>query len=560
MTSTHAPAHRTRSLSVPAMVTRIAVLGITLAVTVFIAPVLISQQSWMWLAVLLLSAVGIFVLYSTKRFVPGKYLFPGTFFLSVFLILPIVLTIGYSFTNYGDGTRGTKEQAIGSIVASSVQQSPDSPRYAMTVATSGSPTKGPFELYLVNPDDGTVYRGDAETALEQVDPGAVTVVEGRVTEVQGLTVLDAGQVNAIYNELMELAVPVDESSAVRPLGVNQAFVGTTVLQYDEATDTITDTSTGEQYTVGEVGDSQYFVDSSGERAFSQGWLQSVGLSNYERLFTNSTVAGQFFSAFVWTLVFAAGSVLLTFALGFALAVILNDQRLKGRRFYRSVLILPYAIPGFISLLVWSNFYNRDFGLLNEMLGLNLDWFRDPSLALISPLVGCNFYDRDVGLVNGMLGLNLDWFGDPRLAKVAELLTNLWMGLPYIFIVSTGALQAIPDDLMEAARMDGSSRFQSTSKILLPLLLVAVAPLLVSSFAFNFNNFNAIELLTEGGPFPDGSGRGATDILISMVYRIAFGGSGADFGFASAVSVCLFVLTGVLAAIQFRFTNVLEDVN
>src|SRR5699024_5643899 len=237
----------------------------------------------------------------------------------------------------------------------------------------------------------------------------------------GLTVLDAGQVNAIYNELMELAVPVDESSAVRPLGVNQAFVGTTVLQYDEATDTITDTSTGEQYTVGEVGDSQYFVDSSGER-----------------LFTNSTVAGQFFSAFVWTLVFAAGSVLLTFALGFALAVILNDQRLKGRRFYRSVLIMPYAIPGFISLLVWSNFYNRDFGLINEMLGLNLDWF-----------------------------------GDPSLAKVAVLLTNLWMGFPYMFIVSTGALQAIPDELMEAARMDGASRFQSTSKILLPLLLVAV---------------------------------------------------------------------------------------
>src|SRR5699024_5826329 len=103
------------------------------------------------------------------------------------------------------------------------------------------------------------------------------------------TVLDAGQVNTIYDDLMELAVPVDESSAVRPLGVNQAFVGTTVLQYDEATDTITDTSTGEEYTVGEVGGSQYFVDSSGERAFSQGWLQNVGLANYERLLTNSTV-------------------------------------------------------------------------------------------------------------------------------------------------------------------------------------------------------------------------------------------------------------------------------
>src|SRR5699024_6393538 len=130
-------------------------------------------------------------------------------------------------------------------------------------------------------------------------------------------------------------------------------------------------------------DSQYFVDSSGERAFSQGWLQSVGLSNYERLFTNPTVAGQFFSAFVWTLVFAARSVLLTFALGFALAVLLRERRRRGRRFYRSVLTLPYAIPGFTSLLVWSNFCTRDFGLTNEMLGLDLDWFGDPSLAKVA---------------------------------------------------------------------------------------------------------------------------------------------------------------------------------
>src|SRR5699024_720860 len=224
MTSTHAPAHRARSLSVPAMVTRIAVLGITLALTVFIAPVLISQQSWMWLTVLLLAAAGIFVLYSTKRFVPGKYLFPGSVFLAVFLILPIALTVGYSFTNYGDGTRGTKEQAVGSIIASSVQQSPDAPRYAMTVATSGTAAEGPYELFLVNPDDGTVLSGDAENALEEVPAGDVTVVDGRVTEVDGMTVLNAGEVNAVYNELMELAVPVDDSTAVRPLGVNQAFV------------------------------------------------------------------------------------------------------------------------------------------------------------------------------------------------------------------------------------------------------------------------------------------------------------------------------------------------
>ncbi|MGO3313149.1 MAG: ABC transporter permease subunit, partial [Brachybacterium tyrofermentans] len=284
--------------------------------------------------------------------------------------------------------------------------------------------------------------------------------------------------------------------------------------------------TDEEFTVGKVGDSEYFVDADGKRAFSQSWLQNVGGSNYERLFTNAGIAKQFGAAFVWTLIFALGSVLLTFVVGFALALVLNDERMRGRRLYRSVLLMPYAVPGFISLLVWSNFYNRDFGLINETLGLHLDWM-----------------------------------GDPTLAKAAVLLTNLWMGFPYMFIVSTGALQAIPNDVTEAARMDGASRLQTTLKVVTPLLMVAVAPLLVASFAFNFNNFNAIQLLTEGGPFLPGEyTRGGTDILISMIYRIAFGGSGADFGFASAVSVALFALTGVLAAIQFRFTNVLEDVN
>ena len=183
MTSTQAPAHRTRSTSVPAILVRVLVLGSTLAVSVFMVPVLIAQQSWMWLSVLLIAAVLIFVLYSTKRFIPFKYLFPGTFFLAVFLVLPIVLTVGYSFTNYGDGTRGSKEQAIGSIVANSVQQSPDAPRYTMTVTTTGSPTEGPFQLYLVNPDDGTVLMGDAENALEEVPADSVTVVDGTVTEV-----------------------------------------------------------------------------------------------------------------------------------------------------------------------------------------------------------------------------------------------------------------------------------------------------------------------------------------------------------------------------------------
>ncbi|MGO2020819.1 MAG: ABC transporter permease subunit, partial [Brachybacterium tyrofermentans] len=122
MSSTHAPAHRERTTTISAILVRVLFLGAVLAVAAFTVPLMIELKQWMWLTVMVLAAIAIFVLYSTKRFVPGKYLFPGTFFLVVFLIAPIILTIGYSFTNFGDGTRGSKEQAVDSIVANSVQQ------------------------------------------------------------------------------------------------------------------------------------------------------------------------------------------------------------------------------------------------------------------------------------------------------------------------------------------------------------------------------------------------------------------------------------------------------
>ncbi|WP_235866017.1 ABC transporter permease subunit [Serinibacter arcticus] len=224
--------------------------------------------------------------------------------------------------------------------------------------------------------------------------------------------------------------------------------------------------------------------------------------------------------------FAVGSVGSTFVVGLLLATTLNEPRMRFQRLFRSLLIMPYAIPGFISLMVWAGFWNRDYGLVNDMLGLGIDW----------------------------LG-NASW------AKVAVLMTNLWMGFPYMFLICTGALQSIPSDLKEAAAIDGATGVVQFRRIVLPLLLVSTAPLLVSSFAFNFNNFNAIQLLTAGGPFsPDNPTAGGTDILISYTYRLAFGNGGSQIGFASAVSVLLFILTGVLAAIQFRGTRKLEEMN
>ena len=274
------------------------------------------------------------------------------------------------------------------------------------------------------------------------------------------------------------------------------------------------------------GDREYFVDDAGKRISDQSWTANVGTDNFKKIFTDSRISSSFFGIFVWTVIFATLSVVGTFLLGLLFAITLNDPRVRGQKIYRALLILPYAIPGFISLLLWSSFYNQDFGLINDLTGLNINWF-----------------------------------GGSTTAKIAVLLTNLWMGFPYMFLVATGALQAIPEDLTEAARIDGASGFAGFRRITFPLLLVTVAPLLVATFAFNFNNFGAIYLLTGGGPFsPDNPTAGGTDILISYTYRLAFGAGGVQIGFASAVSVVLFVVTGVIAALQFRATRSLEDVN
>jgi arabinogalactan oligomer/maltooligosaccharide transport system permease protein len=371
---------------------------------------------------------------------------------------------------------------------------------------------------------GDVSKGDAK-GLTRLTAGDVTVTNGFVTAVPGLTVLKATEVNAANEAISKVTIPTDKG-AIRKLGIRQAFEGVTTLQYDKASDTITDTKTGTTYTVATQGDRQFFVDSTGKRLSDQSWLSNVGFDNYKRVFTDSRISGDFLRIFVWTVVFATVSVGSTFLLGLLLAITLNDPRVRGQRFYRSILLLPYALPGFISLTVWSGFFNTDFGLINNLTHLSVNWF-----------------------------------GGSISAKIAVLLVNLWMGFPYMFLVSTGALQAIPPDLKEAASIDGASGFMGFRKITFPLLLVTVAPLLVASFAFNFNNYNAIALLTKGGPFdPANPAAGGTDILISYTIRLAFGTGGAQLGFASAISVLLFVLTGVIAAIQFRATRGLEDVN
>ncbi len=510
---------------IPALLVKVLFLGVVIGTAIALTPALVGEGSWLFLVAIWAITVILVATYATGRALPAKYLVPGTLMLALFVVVPIALTAKTSFTNYGDGTRNDKQTTVDQIVGTSVTRATDSPQYNLTIATDGDPTSGPFTYFLVPQEDPeTVYEGTAD-GLES-DPGGVTLDNGRVTAVDGYTVLNIKQISAASEALDEIAIPTESGSFIVRDGTSEAFEGAPTLVYDADADTITDSASDTVYTAQQQGDREFFVDESGKRLSDQSWTANVGTSNYEKIFTDSRISSSFFSIFVWTVVFATLSVVGTFLLGLFFAIALNDPRVRGQKIYRALLILPYAIPGFISLLLWSSFYNQDFGL-----------------------------------VNNLTGLNINWFGGATTAKIAVLITNLWMGFPYMFLVATGALQAIPEDLTEAGRIDGASGFAGFRRITFPLLLVTVAPLLVATFAFNFNNFGAIYLLTGGGPFsPDNPTAGGTDILISYTYRLAFGAGGVQIGFAAAVSVVLFVITGIIAALQFRATRSLEDVN
>jgi arabinogalactan oligomer/maltooligosaccharide transport system permease protein len=518
------PARRRGTTSSTGLIAKIVLLGSVVGLALYVTPALVDQSSWVGLVLVWLGTAVILAVYLGPRTLPLKYLLPGTLLLLVFVIYPILSTIQLSTTNFGDGRRNSKAETVATIVANSVQQVPGSKRYVLSVGTEGSVTEGPFTFFLTDPDTRQVLIG-TEDGAKPADQGAVTLTGTRVTAAEGYTILNARQVNAASKQLAEIRVPTDKG-AIRILGVSSAYEGTATLQYDAASDTLRNTANGETYTVKVIGDSEFFVRADGSKAFDESWQRNIGLANYTKVLSDPNIRNDFARIFVWTVVFATGSVALSFLLGLALAATLNDPRLRGRKLYRSLLLLPYAVPGFISLLVWRSFYNQDFGLINSLTGLNVNWL-----------------------------------GDPTAAKIAVLLANLWLGFPYMMLICTGALQAIPSDLKEAAAIDGASGFRAFRSVTFPLLLVAVAPLLVASFAFNFNNINAVFLLTEGGPFdPANPGAGDTDILISYTFRLAFGGSGAQFGFAAAISVLLFVITGLMAAAQFRATRALEEVN
>ena len=516
------PRGRPGSTTTTGMLVKIALLGLVLAIAIFGAFPLIEQQQWLGLALLVLVTAVIFWVYLSPKRIPAKYLIPGTLFLLAFQVFPVLYTMSTAFTNFGDAHRGSKEQAIQAIEGASIQKVEGSTDYRLTVATEGDPITGDLIFLLADPETQQAQVGTPDGLEPLAADGLQFSPEGNITEAPGYTLLTIGAAGGREEDLAVFSVPT-ENGAIVAAGLTRAFEGAPTRVYDEACDCIKDAETGQTWTADET--DGFFVDAQGEN-LAQGWKVNVGLRNFADVVTDPLIAKYFFRTLVWNLAFAALTVAGTFALGLMVAIVLNHERLKGQRIYRSLLILPYAMPAFAMLLLWRDMFNTDFGLINRMFGTEINWF-----------------------------------GKPVTAMIAVLLVQLWMGYPYMFLVATGALQSIPGDLKEAASVDGAKPVYAFRTIIFPLLLVALAPLMIASFAFNFNNFNAIYMVSEGGPFPpDNPQLGATDLLITYTYRLAFGAQGAQYGFAAAVSIFIFLIVAVISIIGFRRTRALEEVN
>ena len=501
---------------------KVVALGVLAAVAVWGALPLIEQEQWIGLGILIAVTVLAFYVYLSPRAIPLKYLLPGTLFLIAFQILPVLYTVSTAFTNFGDGHRGSKEEAITAIQGASVQQVPDSTIYTLTLATEGDVSSGDIVFLLTDPVSTQAYVGTAEGLSELSAEEIEQAESGKITAADGYTVLDVGQATAREDDIAAFSVPT-EAGAIKSQGLSQAFEGAPQQAYDEACDCIVDAASDRTWTADDENGS--FVDEEGE-ALAQGWRVNVGFRNFAEVLTDETIRGSFLRIVLWNFAFAFASVAITFVLGLIVALALNNPLVKGKTIYRSLIILPYAMPAVAMYLVWREMFNTDFGLINRMLGTEFNWF-----------------------------------GNTASAMFAILLVQLWLGYNYMFLVITGALQSIPSDLTEAASVDGAKPFYAFRTITFPLLLVALAPLLIASFAFNFNNFAAIFLVSRGGPFPpDNPSAGGTDILITYTYRLAFGGGGAQYGFAAAISVFIFLIVAVFSIASFRRTRALEEIN
>jgi ABC-type sugar transport system permease subunit len=511
-----------RSATVIGTSLRLLALGIVDAFALWLLLQLARDGVWFLAAIIVIITLGLNFFYLRPELYPFRWFSPGLALMILMVAYPTIFTIYVAFTNYSDGHLLTREQAL-QLYLREVYLPEDAASYSWTAFRS---------------EDGaqyTLWLSDAQGNAFIARPGEpiTPVTDG----MEGIGPLDEDGVPesiAGYERLNRITAAADDTLPTLLFGQEPELVGISGRNagrfqqkyvYEAEQDALIDQETGTVYRA----INGTFTSDTGDQLVP-GFYVPIGIENFARFFNSPALAGPLGIVFIWTVLHALGSVFITFVLGLGMALLLNSDLVPARKVLRSLVLIPYAIPAFISVLIWK-------GLLSEQLGFISVTMRN------------------------LLGWAPAWFTDETWSRVGILLIQLWLGFPYMTLICTGALQSISSEIYEAAEVDGASAWQRFRSLTLPLLLVAIGPLLIASFAFNFNNFTVLYLYNKGGPPIPGTTTpaGWTDILITYTYRLAFAsGRGADLGYASAITIIIFLIVGAITLFNFRFTRSWEE--
>jgi maltose/maltodextrin transport system permease protein len=472
------------------------------------------------LALLVVFCLGFFV-YLNPKTESYRYLFPGLLAFALFVIFPICLVVYISLTQYS----ASHLLSVSDVLL----------RFRAEVTISGSQT---FTFRLHRQPDGKFILDlkDEKTPEDRFVSEPLELIPGRDGRFSDgpFQLTKIGANDRIPGEILN-PPQVARERLYQPLRnipfklPSEVLVGKADLEHFVTEKRVWKTNPDGSLT-NQIDGSTIrpdfhegrFLDDKGE-PIGPGFRTFVGLDNYIQIVTDPRIQAPFFRIFMWTLLFSVGSVFGTFTAGILLAVILEWRELKFRKLYRMLLILPYAVPGILSILILRGLFNQEFGAVNQVL-------------------------------KAVLGFAPAWETDPWAARAMILLVNVWLGYPYMMLICTGMLQSIPSTIYESAAIEGSTPVMNFFYLTLPLVLPPLFPVLVASFAFSFNNFALIYLLTAGAPrMPGGGIAGETDILVTYTYNIAFRDAGANYGLASAIATLLFFIVGTLSWINLRFT-------
>jgi arabinogalactan oligomer / maltooligosaccharide transport system permease protein len=247
----------------------------------------------------------------------------------------------------------------------------------------------------------------------------------------------------------------------------------------------------------------------------------IGFDQYVKVFTEQSQP-DFYGVFLKTVVWTAVNLFFHVVIGVFLAVVLNQKEIRGKALFRAILILPWAVPQLIVALTWRGMFNAEYGAINLML---TRWFG------LAPV---------------------EWLRHPTEAFIAVIVTNVWLGFPFMMVIALGALQSIPHDLYEAADIDGAGWFHKLKNITIPLIRPVMVPAITLGTIWTFNNLNIVWLVSNAGEPSD-----QTHLMVSFVYKAAF--NFYRYGYGAALSMIIFFVLLAFSLVFMRRTKAVENV-